>query len=158
MSDHDEIKLRDEWMKQANECRTVDDLTGFLKMLSEFPHDYRTIARAVGIAGVAASKTLDRCAEHGGITGFQAGCAMWDFIEGWGVVEDGPKRLTPFQNMLYPQYESHFTTIPGDTWKWIQKEAKERLEQADEHTHESVRNHWESITNGVVPFGYRVEG
>lgn len=67
---------------------------------------------------------------------------------------DEPMRLTKYEEMLYPQCGDSFTCISPSTWEWLQKEAAQRLkDEAGAHT---VREHWQSIVDGNVPFGYRV--
>jgi hypothetical protein len=59
--------------------------------------------------------------------------------------------------MLYPQYEEQFTSISKETFKWMQKRAREILENKDGSGFSPrVRDHMEQIIMGHVPFGYKV--
>lgn len=150
----DELQLRDKWMAQAK-TMTADKLPDFIKELSEHKHDYGTICRAIAAAGVAAMHSVDR--QSGGITGFQAGCVIWDVIDGWPVWGNGPKRMLEYEHLLYPQYEEQFTSISPDTWNWVQEKAKTNLKEMPPGASGKVLNHWQDIANGKVPFGFTVK-
>lgn len=138
--------------------KTPAELVTFFEELNAYKHDYSTICHALGAGAVAATRMLDAWLKQGGITGFQAGFVMWEFISGWMHKDDEPMRLVSFQNMLYPQYAREFEkTIEPDTWKWLQKEARKRLAKGGAPASDNVRRHWESIVAGVVPFGYAVK-
>jgi hypothetical protein len=146
----DELKLRDEWMTEAKN-QTLETLPAFLEKLSKHQHDYGTICRAIAAAGIAAMWALEK-SPAGGITGFQAGCIIWDVIDAWGAFSSGPKRMVTYDELLYPQYKDKFKTISKDTWEWVQAEARKNLEK-NGPAHERVQEHWRSIVNGSVPFG-----
>lgn len=153
-----EAECRKLWQEEAKQ-QTLESLPAFLKKLSEFQHDYGTICVALGAAAVAAAWAVER-GPSGGITGFQAGAVMWEMIEGWGAMGEGPKRLVQYSDMLYPQYNDKFQkVITKDVWKWLQERAKEELEKTnnpDAMVSSSVRQHWQYIVDGAVPFGYTV--
>ena len=163
-----------------------DKLVEFLKDVRDnYNTDYGTAPRAIAQASVATAWYL---AYVFGITGFQAGFVMWDFIRDWQYRnnECGLK-IIDYDNMLYPQYEYKFTekTISKRQWEALQKKAQKEIDRIQE-TVESynrnqaegmekfinkegrdwvetdfcnvrVLNHWKSIVEGIVPFGYRVE-
>lgn len=149
----EEDHVHELWYKRADSI-TMEELPGFLKDLTEkYSHDYGTICHAVTAGAVAAANAVNRSPE-GGISGFQAGCIMWEFIKRWGHI-DGPARLVSYKDMLYPQYEDKFDkVITQDTWKYLQEEAKKNLYA--NNAHPNVIQHWKSIVEGNVPFGYRV--
>lgn len=71
-------------------------------------------------------------------------------------------KITDYDDMLYPQYENKFEkTIPRDIFESLQKAAKEKLEKdvrpSYPTTHPLVVEHWQSIVDGKVPFGYTIE-
>lgn len=152
----EEMHLEKEWFKEATKIKSIEELSKFVdKMLNSYSHDYGTACHAIAACAVA-SAWLGADVE--GITGFQAGFIMWDFITNW--MYDHNKcglRLVDYDNFLYPQYEYKYDkVISKDTWESIQKEAKKHLDEDDGGACREVRRHWESIVNGVVPFGYRV--
>jgi hypothetical protein len=152
----EEMNVHEEWYKEAHE-QTMETLPAFMtKLAQEFEHDYGTICHALAASAIASAWAMNRT-EQGGITGFQAGAVMWEFIKNWGYGgELKPLRLFDYSNMLYPQYEEYFEkTISEDTWKWLQAQAAEQLNGNDAMS-ATVREHLESIINGVVPFGYAV--
>jgi hypothetical protein len=153
----EEMNVHAEWYKEAQD-QTLETLPAFLqKLATEFEHDYGTICHALASSAIASAWAMNRT-EQGGITGFQAGAVMWEFIKHWGYGgELKPLRLFDYSNMLYPQYEEYFEkNISEDTWKWLQTQAAEQLSDENAMMHTEVRNHLQSIVNGVVPFGYAV--
>lgn len=124
-------------------------------VVHDYAHDYGTICHAVAACALAAAHAVNHDKDQGGITGFQAGCLMWEFIRRW-IHIDGPARLLQFKMMLYPQHADDFTTIEPRTRDWLVAEAKKQLESAGE-MHPSVRAHMESVAAGKVPFGYTVK-
>ncbi len=157
-----------EWYKEAGKCCTPDDLTKFIAhLLHDYNHDYGTICHAVTAAAIAAAWTACRDPRQGGITGFQAGAVMWEFIGHWGSKE-GPMRLQCYDQMLYPQHGEQFDRqLSQHTWDYLQKQAQEKLDDLkkpgpDENgfprgANENVIAHWQSIVDGEVPFEYTVK-
>jgi hypothetical protein len=142
------------WQKEIDDM-TLEELPAFIKKLTtKYHHDYGTICHAIACGAIATAKAIDR-SPSGGITGFQAGAVMWEMIKLWGVFGSGPKRMMEYDQMLYPQYEHHFRTITPETWSWLKDEAKKNL--AKETASPKVLAHWKTITQGIVPFGFRVE-
>lgn len=137
--------------------KTPEELAAFVtRLLGDYAHDYGTICHAVAAAALAAARTVDADPRSGGITGFQGGCVMWEFVRHWLSV-DGPMRLLRYENMLFPQYADDFTkTMKLETFRWLQEEAKKRLAQGAAHP--DVVAHWQRIVDGEVPFGFMVEG
>ena len=164
----EEDGIQKEWYAAVDDVKTVADLTEFVRHLTEdYGHDYGTICHAVAAAALAAAKTVDR-SPAGGITGFQAGCIMWEFIRRW-MQKEGPLRLVEHRGMLYPRHENEFKSISKETWEWLQKEARESLDGRKNRNpdgsvfsdstdaHPEVIAHWETIVAGTVPFGYTVK-
>lgn len=144
-----------QWYEEATK-QTQKSLPEFIrKLIKDYGHDYGTICHACAAAALGAAHAVNH-SPTGGITGFQAGAVMWEFImhwQGW----DGPAMLRRGEDLLYPQYESKFRTISEDTHKWLQEEAQKHLLKDGETAHEAVRAHWEFIAAGGVPFGLSVE-
>ena len=151
-----EFELRNELIEKRKEIKTFEDLTEFLKYVKENCNcGYGEAPRAMAQACLAVSWYL---AEEFGITGFQAGCVMWDFIRDWNYSSNkSGLRIVDYDNMLYPQYQYKFEkTITPTVWEALQKEAAKNLEEI-EYGHPDVRAHWKSIVEGNVPFGYSVK-
>jgi hypothetical protein len=153
-------EIVESFYKDANEINTPSELADFITVLTNsYIHDYGTIVHAATSAAIAAVRVVDHDPDSGGITGFQAGCIMWQFVRKFLHME-GPMRLVEFKNMLYPQYEDEFSKkIDKKTWEWLQKKAKENLlvERETTMSNPDLFKHWKSIADGKVPFGYRVE-
>ena len=152
----EEMHLEKEWFEEAKTVKSTEDLTRFVeKMLYSYEHDYGTACHAIAACSLA-------CAWLGahveGISGFQAGFVMWDFIRHW--MKEGNKcgmKLVDYDDFLYPQYKDKFDKIISEeTWTSIQEEAKNKLENDDGFVCGAVRQHWKGIVDGVVPFGYKV--
>jgi len=152
----EEMKIHDEWYSQV-ESMTMEKLPEFLRHLTEdYIHDYGTIVHALTAGAIATLWAMNKT-EEGGITGFQAGCIMWEFIRKWMRL-NSPLRLVDYEKMLYPQYKDRFEKIISrGVWEWIQKEAKKKLRESDRrYIHPDVKQHWEDIVAGEVPFGFKV--
>lgn len=95
-----------------------------------------------------------------GMTGFQASYTMFNFILMFKYRHNKTSiKLVDYDNMLYPQYAYLFApTLPKDVWERMQTAAKNLLrDHANEYVHPAVRDHWQSIADGIVPFGYIVK-
>ena len=152
----DEFEMKEELQAKRKEIKTMEDLVDFLKYVeSNCNYDYGVAPRSIAQAALATAWYM---AKKMGITGFQAGFVMWDFICDWNYSsnECGLK-IVDYDNMLYPQYEDKFEKIiSNDTWRSLQKQAQKNLEDRT-YVHPAVIAHWESIVRGEVPFGYVVK-
>ena len=147
-------KCQEQWYKDARNM-TVKKLPKFIKHLTnDYEHDYGTICHAVTAAAIGAAWAVD-ASPQGGITGFQAGVIMWEFMKQWNHVEF-PAKLLRYENALYPQYEHIFTSMSPATWEWLQKEARKRIDDRENACAE-VKSHWQSIANGIIPFGLKID-
>lgn len=148
-------KIRTEWMAKAEAVKSIEDVSLAIDQMTKYQHDYSTCVYAVASAALAAATYVSR---QLGITGFQASCVVWDFIDGWGVFEKGPKKLLSYENMLYPQYGHKFDKVINEaTWKWIQESAQKLIDDRHSGVHPAVLAHWQSIVAGNVPFGFTVK-
>lgn len=129
----EEMKIQEEWYKEARDM-TIDKLPDFLnKLTDQYHHDYGTICHAVAAAAIGAAWAVEK-SPAGGITGFQAGAIMWEFIRQWNFSYNKTGlRIIDYDNFLYPQYAEKFDKVlSADVWKAIQKEARAKVEEADE--------------------------
>ncbi len=151
-----EKEFRDKYYKKAKDV-TVETLPAFIKEMMAEPHDYGSVCCAVAASALAAAWAANNC-DHGGITGFQAGAVMWEFIRQWNFSSNKcGLRITDYDNMLFPQYDHTFTkTISKKVWASLQQEAYNKLKDV-EHVSPTVLAHWKSIVNGTVPFGYTIK-
>lgn len=154
----EEEKIHEQWFEEAKNV-TPETLPAFLEhVMGDYGHDYGTACHALTACALAAAWAANHHpGSRGGITGFQAGCVMWGFVQHWQNIK-GPVRLVEYEKMLYPQYEEKFQkTITPDTWKWLCEQAAEKLKD-QENVHPDVVMHWGRIMAGEVPFGYTVLG
>lgn len=136
-------------------AQTFETLPAFIEEVRAFKCGYSGAAYKTAAVALAAAWAMSR---EEGITGFQAGGALWEFIGAWQMWDDGrPARLLDFEQFLYPQYEHDFNppTMRQDTFAWLQKRSAELL--AEGRGVPEVRAHWQSIVDGKVPFGWRIE-
>ena len=153
-----EFEIRDELRQKRTNIKSFKELVAFLRdVKNNYNVGYGAVPRAIAQACVAVGRFL---ADVFGITGFQAGCVMWDFIRDWNHTNNKcGLKIIDYDLMLYPQYEYNYDkTISGEVWDALQKEAKKNLEQVSQgrSAHPNVIAHWQSIVGGVVPFGYEV--
>lgn len=151
----EEMNPQKEWFEKAKEIRNAEQLADFAKeLLEDTQHDYGTVCHAIAALAIGAAWYG---AHSQGITGFQAGFIMWDFIEQWEYRENKcGLRIIDYDNMLYPQYENKFDKIiTSKQFKRMQEVAAEKLKEKY-RAHPDVVKHWESIVNGTVPFGYKL--
>ena len=147
-----ENRLRDALYTEAR-AMTIDKLQEFMEKLKEYRSGYGSCCIALAAGALATAWAFSR---EFGITGFQASISMWEFVRHWNYTDNKcGLRLVDWDNMLYPQYEYRFQkTITSDTWEALQREASKHL--ADGHACDAVLQHWQSICDGVVPFGYTI--
>ena len=154
----EDMNLQKEWYEQAKQIKAMEELTLFIAhVMNDYDHDYGTAVHAIAASALAAAYYG---AYSESVTGFQMSLIMW-MIAHQLVYDDNVcgLKMIDYDDMLYPQYEDKFDkTISPQVWENLQKEAKKRLEVADEEPKAcaAVRNHWQSIVDGKVPFGYTV--
>jgi hypothetical protein len=128
----EKMNIHKDCYKEASEI-TMEKLPEFLRKLTEdYSHDYGTICHALAAGAIATAWAMNKT-PTGGITGFQAGAVMWEFIRNWNYSSNKTGlKIVDYDNMLYPQYNYKFNkTISSDTWKSLQKEAAEQIQKAD---------------------------
>lgn len=152
----DEFKMRDLLKEKRKEIKDLDDLIEFLKYVKEnCNYNYGVAPRSIAQAALATAWYLSN---EFGITGFQAGFVMFDFIRDWNFSNNKcGLKIIDYDDMLYPQYYDKFkNTISRETFEELQKEAEENLKNT-EYAHPNVVAHWQSIVEGKVPFGYKIK-
>lgn len=155
----EEMNLHEEWFKQAQEIETVEDLAAFVNhVMTDYCHDYGTACHAVAACALAGA-WLGAHTEH--ITHFQASFVMWDFIRRW--LKPNNKcglKLIDYDDMLYPQYwDKYEKTMRKEAFEALQKEALRLIEANGKESNAcpAVLEHWQSIVDGQVPFGYAIK-
>jgi len=158
----EEMHLEKEWYKKAEKIK-MGELDSFVNnLIGDYEHDYGTIVKAM-CAGMMATMSAINKSSQGGITGFQAGCLMWEVIRQLNMMNNKcGMKLVDYDKMLYPQYKQSFEKeISLGVWENLQKEALANLnkneEFVDEFVDAKVLEHWRGIVDGKVPFGYSVD-
>lgn len=153
----EEDNIHKEWYERAG-SQTLETLPEFLRHLTEdYEHDYGTICHSVAASAIAAAYAVNNHPK-GGITGFQAGAVMWEFIRNWNYKSNkAGLRIVDYDNLLYPQYEDKFeNTISQYQWNKLQEQAKLKLIDSPDAA-ERVLAHWQSIVAGNIPFGFKLK-
>lgn len=152
----EESGVHKEWKEEAKKVKTPEELAAFVHhLIDDYEHDYGTIIHAIFAASLAAYSAVEE-SPQGGITGFQAGCLMWMYIEEFGTFGDCGLRIIDFENLLYTQCSDKFQTITEKTWANVQEKARKQLGSGT-LAHPDVLVHWKSIVDGVVPFGLTIK-
>ena len=165
MSDKQKIELTDEnemsfckkWIDSSKHV-TEETLIEFINdIMYNYVHTYNSYVYACTACAIAVVHVYGA-----GLTGFQASVVAMMFpLYFWYGDNICGIRLYNYDEMLYPQYEYKFEkTITSDTWDALQAEAKTLIESSREdgsYVNQRVVNHWQSIVDGIVPFGYSVE-
>lgn len=154
-----EHEYREYIYSKANAVKTKKDLDNFLKQIIESKDlDYGKIVYAICGAMIATCNYIDR-SEVGGITGFQAGFIGWEMIKEYTITDDNQfgMKILNYGDLLYPQCEYKFEKIiDKDTWKELRKQAYKNMRTTPD-AHPNVLDHWKSIIDGEVPFGFVVK-
>lgn len=152
-----EFEVKELLENERKNIKSFDDLVSFLqKVKDNYNTGYGTAPRAIAQAALATAWYLS---SEFGITGFQAGFVMWDFITGWKYTNNKcGMKIVDYDTMLFPQYDYKFDkTISKETFEALQKEARKMLDEKGDYAHPSVVQHWKSIVDGNVPFEYVVK-
>lgn len=159
----DEFALRDEWYKIARDVKSTKQFNALMKKLYAHDHSYSTIVYALGAAALAGAWCANAAPKGGGITGWQAGAVMWEFVTQWFFPNNKlGLRIWDYDELMYPQYEDKFTLreLSRDRMDNMIAEAKKLLAEAEKEgqplLNEDVRAHWQSIADGKPPFNFEV--
>lgn len=150
-----EFIVKEELKKKRSDVTTFDELIAYLQDVKDnYNIGYGEAPRAIAQAALA---TAWYFTGKFGITGFQGGFVMWDFIQDWLYTNNKcGMKIVDYDNMLFPQYGYRFEkTISSETFDLLQARTKELLRDG-ENAHPDVRKHWQSIVDGEVPFGYTI--
>jgi len=150
-----DLEIMKKWREESRK-QTLETLPAFIEEIKSYKHCYSSIVTGMASAANATISALDR-SECGGITGFQSVCLMWEMV-GLLTFKEGPMKLISFEDMLYPQNEEKFSKVmTKKTFECLQDKATELLKDKMFSAHPDVKKHWQSIVDGVVPFGYEIE-
>jgi hypothetical protein len=156
----DDIDIIEGWYNEARKV-TLASLPDFIRsVMNDYNHDYGTICKAIGACCVAAGYAANR-EPQAGITGFQSGAVMWEFIQHWGGYDNSVgMKLLDYSDMIYPQMQSKYEkTLRQRTVDLLKIKAQKQLDKwgGEEATvAPSVLAHVRFIAQGGIPFGYTV--
>lgn len=156
----EEMHLEKEWFEQARK-QNFETLPDFIDhIMNDYIHDYGTVCHGVAACALAAAWAANNSeGAEGGITGFQSGFVMWDFVKQWGYLSNKcGLKMIDYDKMLYPQCDNHFAkTISADVWEALQERAKELLSENNGLVHPDVFERWKTIADGIVPSGFAIK-
>lgn len=124
----EEQGIQKEWYRQARK-ETLETLPAFLNhLLTDYQHDYGTICHALAAGATAAAWAMNS-APQGGITGFQGGAVMWQFIREWNYSSNqSGLSIVDYDKLIYPQYADKFEkTISPEIWAKVQELAQKSI-------------------------------
>ena len=124
--------LRKEWIATAKKAK-IDQLPDVINsMLDGHEHDYGTICHVTAIAALAGANAVNN-SEQVGISGYQAGAVMWEFIREFLYTSNKiGLKITDYDNLLFPQYADNFDkTITANAWSALQKAAAEKMIESE---------------------------
>ncbi len=146
-----EQEYRDAVYAKAAEVRTPEDFAALIHEMEQDEFDYGRIAYACCAAAFAGFNVMNRT-KNGGITGFQAGCMMWEMVHKFGMFSDGPLRIQDFDNLRYPQYDHKWTVrISQEDANTLMERAKEMVGKSPEFTADRVLQRNRDIAAGRFP-------
>lgn len=145
-------ELLKQWRKEAWE-QTTETLPKFIEsLMNDYKHDYGTVCHAIAIISNAAAHAADH-EPQGGITGFQAGAIMFEFMKTWNYTNNKTGfKVVNFDDFLYPQHGDKFEkTISKHTWEALQKQARINLEESNIKLEEYIER-LEQYTLDILEF------
>lgn len=150
--------IRDQIYQEVYDLGSTEAITRALPELSEkYCKTYEGAAEFIGTYLAALGNQM---CEEIGTTGFQKSYTIFRFLFTFNFQHNKTGlKLVNYDDMLYPQYAYLFApVISKAVWKNMQSQAEKMLqEHKDEYVHPDVKAHWQSIVDGVVPFGYTVK-
>jgi len=128
-----------EWYKETSSQTTKTLLKFINHLLNDYDHDYGTVCHALAAGAIATVCAMNK---KEGITGFQAGLVMWEFIRNWVYTNNKTGlKIIDYDKFLYPQYKYYFQkTISKEIWKSIQEQAKKEIENDDKEHDIYIKN------------------
>lgn len=156
LTEDNDIDVGMQWMEIAREMnRSL--LPAFIDHLMDgYCHTYNSYVYACTACAVA---TAYACGKD--LSGFQASAITVMFpLYFYYYNAKTSIKIINYDDMLYPQYEYKYDkTISPATWAILQKTAADYIAVAKDEgiVRYDVLKHWQSIVDGVVPFGYMVE-
>lgn len=147
----DEFAIKKELEEKRKNIGSFEELAEFLKDIKDnYNAGYGGAPRSIAQACLATGWFLS---SEFGITGFQAGCVMWDFICGWSYTNNEVGlQIIDYDNLLYPQYDYKFEnfTISNRQKDKLIEVAQSRLD-TETMAAPAVINRWKELAAGVMP-------
>lgn len=146
-----EQEYRDAMYAKAAEVRTTDDFAALIREMEQDEFDYGRIVYACAAAAIAGFNVMNRT-KNGGITGFQAGCLMWEMVKKFGMFSEGPLKIIDYGKLLYPQSDDDFAhDLSAESMAELQKRATDMLSKDSGFAHPAVMERWREIAAGDFP-------
>ncbi len=147
------------WAEEAYGL-SIDELPKFIHELVE-KYDHSSISK-VNMVNIAVTCILNNFYQEKVVpmTEPEVMTSKWTLIKMlFPEVGDGPISIIKWNNLLSPSSDPYFHSIPDDVFVDIQESAKllvERHEAGREVFSDEELEHWKSIIDGQVPYGYRI--
>lgn len=146
-----ENEYRDQVYEVAEKIGTPDEFVAFILQIESHEHDYGTIVYACSAAAIAGFNVMNR-SKQGGITGFQAGCLMWEMVRKFGMFSEGPLRIQDFDQIRYPQYDDKWPVrITPASAAVLQERARKMVDEQGDLVSPAVLERNREISAGKFP-------
>jgi len=145
------------WAKNLETIKSVRHAASFINALAtDYEYDRKMMCEAIVHSMLAGAMAFTKKLKLDDITEAEINLVMWGFIEKWTGFHE-PLKLVRMSYMLNPDAAYMFAnTIPKSYFDWLQHSAEDCLKDLPDAP-EGRRAFWQSIVEGTVPFGYKVE-
>ena len=156
LSEENDRELIETWWSDAGSMKSINDAAAFgERLLSDYRHDYGTICHALAAGAYAMLSAMNNDDMHGGITGFQASAIAWMLYKHVLHLDDAPRRIIDYSDLLYPQMDHKLRTITPEIHAWLIEKAIENLRERTANP--AVVARWQMIADGKLPAFMKVE-
>lgn len=160
----EQSKDHEVWYLEARE-QDANSLSDFVdKLMNGYEHDYATACHAVSAISLATVTALGKQQKEGEMTVNQKHAISFKFIHSWLYPNNKcGLRLINFDEILFKENRKRFTGIPKKNWELIKSAAKDQIDKANKGDIPNVKKgskdykFWESILQGKVPFGMKLD-
>ena len=150
------IKTKKALQYLEEKAKTAKRLLEIFSLAEEIREDFYcgNIVPATAV-GIVCGKLASYLSTIMGLTAYEQDVALREIAKHFSnKTNKSGVKLIDYDEMLYPQYDYKFTTIPMSTTENLKEQAKNLLLQS-EYANIDVKKRWEDIANGNIPFGLK---
>lgn len=152
-------EFKEEFYKKAEIVSSIEDISNLFSALKENSEDLdvSSYTECVGHLITSAIKYLfsKEASQHSkDLEAPEYSQYLFWYMTRSLFDREGPMQILEFDDMLYPFFEHNFDrVITENTKMYLMQKAKDLLNSGVPVTKE-VKEHWEFIADGGIPFGY----